>query len=148
MRKFLIILIAVILAVFAGIFYLNQSASSAKIKAAIVNNLQTATGKKVLLGSVRFDIFKGLVLKDLIIRDELNAIINVKEVRCRFLISGITETRDVCERRKLYRGALTLLRGGAGLGQGPVATHHRGIMHARLARQQRASLIFGGDNTL
>ena len=111
MRKFLIILIAVILAVFAGIFYLNQAASSAKIKAAIVNNLQTATGKKVLLGSVRFDIFKGLVLKDLIIRDDINAIVNVRKARCSFLIMPFFNKEIVISRLILESPDIFIERG-------------------------------------
>ena len=98
MRKSLIILIAVILAVFAGIFYLDQAIPPAKIRSAIVNSLQAATGKKVLLGSVRFGIFRGLVLKDLIIRDDINAIVNVKEARCSFLIMPLLNRQIVVSR--------------------------------------------------
>ncbi|MFA6321101.1 MAG: DUF3971 domain-containing protein [Candidatus Omnitrophota bacterium] len=86
MKKFLIILVLIIAAVYAGMVYLNQTILPTKIKSAIVKNLEDVTQKKTLLGSVQFDIFKGLILKDLIIRDDLNAIINVKEVRCRFLL--------------------------------------------------------------
>ena len=86
MKKILILIIVIILAVSAGIFYLNKTILPTKIKAEIVNGLESITQKKVILGSVQLNIVKGLVLKDLIIRDDLNAIINVKEAHCRFLI--------------------------------------------------------------
>ncbi len=98
MKRILITLILIILAVAAGIFYLNKAILPTKIKAEIVNGLENVTGKKVLLGSVRFSIFKGLVLKDLIIRDDLNAIINVKEAHCRFLVLPLLNKRIVISR--------------------------------------------------
>ena len=81
MKIFLIILLIIVLAAYTGIFYLNQTIIPTKIRSAIVTGLEDVTQKKVLLGSVRFNIFKGLILKDLIIRDDLNAIINVNLIR-------------------------------------------------------------------
>ena len=98
MRKFLTALIIIIPVIWAGIFYLNTKVLPTKIKGAIVSGLETATGKKVLLGSVRFHIFKGLVLKDLIIRDDLNAIVNVKEARCTFLILPLVNKKVIISR--------------------------------------------------
>ena len=86
MKKLLIIFIIIILAASAGIIYLNQTILPTKMKAAIVAGLEDLTQKKVLLGSVQLSIFKGLVFKDLIISGELNAIINVKEAHCSFLL--------------------------------------------------------------
>ncbi|MDO8525695.1 MAG: hypothetical protein Q7S07_04325 [Candidatus Omnitrophota bacterium] len=89
MKRILIILAIIILAAAAGIFYLNKTVLPTKIRAAIITGLEDVTRKKVLLGSVRFNIFKGIVLKDLIIRDELNAIINVREARCGFMFTPL-----------------------------------------------------------
>jgi len=85
-KKILIILTIIILAVSSGIIYLNKTILPTKIKTEIVSGLESITQKKVILGSVQFNLFKGLVLQDLIIRDDLNAIINVKEAHCSFLI--------------------------------------------------------------
>ena len=95
MKKILIILIIIILAVIAGIFYLNKTILPTKIKSEIVGGLETLTQKKVILGSVQFSILKGLVLKDLIIRDDLSAIINVKEAHCGFLVLPLLNKKIV-----------------------------------------------------
>jgi uncharacterized protein involved in outer membrane biogenesis len=97
-KLFLIILLIIVLAAYAGIFYLNQTIIPTKIRSAIVTGLEDVTQKKVLLGSVRFNIFKGLILKDLIIRDDLNAVINVKEAHCRFLLIPLFDKRIVISR--------------------------------------------------
>lgn len=98
MKKFLIILFVVILIFLGGIAYLNQAVFPTKMKAAIVAGIEDATGKKVLLGSVRFDLLKGLVLKDLIISDDQNAIVNVKEARASFLIIPLFSRQIIVSR--------------------------------------------------
>ncbi|MDD5427635.1 MAG: DUF3971 domain-containing protein [Candidatus Omnitrophica bacterium] len=98
MKKLLTILILIVLAACAGIIYLNQAVLPTKIKTAIIKNLEDVTQKKVHLGSVRFDIFKGLVLNDLIINDRPNAVLNVKEIRCSFPIIPLLSKRVIVSR--------------------------------------------------
>jgi len=107
MKRIAIIFLVMALAVAAGIFYLNEKVLPTKIRAAIVKGLEETTGKKVSLGDVRLDLFKGLVLKDLIIRDDPNAVINVREARC--ALSGLVlESPDIfIERRQ--DGSLNIL---------------------------------------
>ncbi|MDD5136450.1 MAG: hypothetical protein PHN63_03785, partial [Candidatus Omnitrophica bacterium] len=98
MKKILIISFVIILAVSAGVYYVNRSVLPARIKTAIVAGLEDATGKKVLIGSVRFNILKGLILEDLIIRDDLNAIVNVKKAYCRFFIIPLIRKQIIISR--------------------------------------------------
>ena len=98
MKKIVLLLIIIALIVSAGIFYLNKEILPTKAKAAIVAALEDVTHKKVLLGSVHFNIFKGLVLNDLIISDDLNAIINVQEARCRFLFIPLLNKKIIISR--------------------------------------------------
>lgn len=86
MKKIIIILVILILAISAGAFYLNRVFLPKKIKALIVEGLEESTGKKVILGSVTFNIFKGLVLRNLIIYDGNVAILNSKEASAALLI--------------------------------------------------------------
>jgi hypothetical protein len=87
MKKLTIIMSAILLlALPAASIYINRVVLSPKVKVLIVNALEEATGKKVILGSVRFNMLRGIVLKDLIVYDGNRAIINVKTSSCAFLI--------------------------------------------------------------
>ena len=55
MKKVLIILIIIILAVSAGITYLNKTILPTKIKAEITSGLEAITQKKVILGYLAGD---------------------------------------------------------------------------------------------
>lgn len=85
-NKIFIALIALALIIFIGIFYLNEVILPQKIQALLVKGIEDATGKKVVLGSLKFNIFKGLVLRDLIVYDDKIAILNAKETSCVFFI--------------------------------------------------------------
>jgi len=100
-KKIVIIAAAVILAISAWIFYLNEKVLPVKIKSRIINDLEGITGKKVLIGSVKFNIFKGLVLSDLIIRDEETAVINVKEASCPVFILPLLKKQVIMPRLTL-----------------------------------------------
>lgn len=70
----------------AGIVYLNKVFLPTKIKSLIIQGLSEATGKTVSLDSVRFNIFKGLVIRDLNISDGDNPLVSFKEGSCTFLV--------------------------------------------------------------
>ncbi|MGD0337050.1 MAG: AsmA family protein [Candidatus Omnitrophota bacterium] len=96
MKRTLIIIFAVILIVLsAGIFYLNNVFLPLKIKSAIVNTLQEATGKKVTLERLRFSILKGLVLNDLVIQDQGKRIIVLKEASCGFFFPAVFQKKII-----------------------------------------------------
>lgn len=69
-----------------GILYLNKIYLPKKIKYVIINGIKEATQKEAVLGSVQFSIFKGLVLRDIVIYDGKKAVISIKEGSCTFLI--------------------------------------------------------------
>ena len=86
-KKTLIVLIVIlILAASFGIFYLNEVVLPTDVKAAIVGELRDATRKDVSLASIKFDIFKGLVLKDLAVYDGPSPVVSAKEISFGFLI--------------------------------------------------------------
>jgi len=90
MKKIIIkMLIALMLAFAAFIYYLNSFLLPTKIKALLVSEMEYATGKKVALRTVEFDILRGIVLKDLSIYDDSGVIINIKEISSLILILPI-----------------------------------------------------------
>lgn len=68
-KKIIIILAILILIISLGIIYLNNVILPTKIKSLIVKGLEDATNKEVTLQSLQFSIFKGLVLRNLVIYD-------------------------------------------------------------------------------
>ena len=102
MLKKIIISALIILSfgIFAGIFYLNEVFLPTKIKSSIVKRIEGATGKRVLLDSLRFNIFKGLVLEHLIIYDDKSVILNIKKVSYRFSAIRVESPVISLERQK------------------------------------------------
>ncbi len=82
MKKFIIIALILFLILTAGIIYLNKVIFPVKIKALIVSILKKQTGKDVTLKSAEFSVFKGLVLSDLVISDNQNVILSVRQANC------------------------------------------------------------------
>ncbi|MDD5561043.1 MAG: AsmA family protein [Candidatus Omnitrophica bacterium] len=82
MKKFIIIALILLLLVFAGAVYLNAFFLPGKIKSIIVSTLAQKTGKNVTLRSVEFNIFKGLVLRDLSISDNQQVIVSARQANC------------------------------------------------------------------
>jgi hypothetical protein len=96
MKKIIIIILACfVLISTAGIIYLNNVFLPKTAKSLILKTIEDTTKKKATLGSVRINIFKGLVLKDLIIYDNMGQIINVKEASCVFWFWGFIQKKIV-----------------------------------------------------
>ena len=85
-KKFFITLIVLVLIFALCITYFNRVILPTKIKSLIIQNLQEATHKKVKLQSLQFNIFKGLVFKNLILYDDRETILDVREGSCNFLV--------------------------------------------------------------
>jgi hypothetical protein len=77
--------VLVILAI-AGAAYLNEVILPQKIKSALIEGFELATGKKMELSDARLDIFRGLVIKDIAILDNDLWVVTAKEARARFLV--------------------------------------------------------------
>lgn len=89
MKKFFLIFLALIFLIGAGIIYLNNVILPIKIKSLIIKSLQEQSKKRASLESLQFNIFKGLVLRNLIIYDDEKPIISIKESSAAFLILPI-----------------------------------------------------------
>ncbi len=84
-KKILIVLIVLALLI-PGVIYLDRVILQTRVKAFLIREMEAATGKKVAVASVNFNIFKGLVLRDLLIYENNIAIISAKEVSATVLI--------------------------------------------------------------
>lgn len=70
MKKIFIILLILFLLLAGGLVYLNKVFLPARIKALIVEGLKERTHKEVSLEGLSFSIFKGLMLRNLVIADK------------------------------------------------------------------------------
>ncbi|MCX5696421.1 MAG: DUF748 domain-containing protein [Candidatus Omnitrophica bacterium] len=86
MKKFIAFILILLILLGAGIVYLNKVYLPAKIKSLVIQGIQTQTHKRVSLGSVQFNLFKGLVLKNLSLYDNDKTILSLREGSCTFLI--------------------------------------------------------------
>ena len=82
MKKFIIITLILLSIIFCGVIYLNQVFLPTKIKSLVVTAIEKQSGKKVTLRSLEFNIFKGLVLRDLVVSDSNQIILSVRQANC------------------------------------------------------------------
>ncbi|MDD2688891.1 MAG: AsmA family protein [Candidatus Omnitrophica bacterium] len=94
----------------AGIIYLNRVILPVKVKSLIINNLQDLTQKKVSLKELQFNIFKGLVLRDLSIYDENKTFLELKEASCTFFILPVFKKMIIIPTVKIKSPNLFLKR--------------------------------------
>ncbi len=88
-KKLLIAFCIITVLVTAATIYLNNVFLPKKLKNLIVKSIADATGKNVTLESVRFNMLKGLVLRNLSICDDKETLLSLKEGSCSFLILPI-----------------------------------------------------------
>jgi len=62
-------IVSLITIIASSVLYINIAKLPARINTLIVNSLSKETGKRVSVDSIRFSIFKGMVIKDLQIRE-------------------------------------------------------------------------------
>lgn len=82
MKKFIIISLALLLLISAGIIYLNKVLLPVKVKSIVINAIEKQTGKKVILKSLEFSMFRGFVLRDLVILDNQQVILSARQANC------------------------------------------------------------------
>jgi len=111
MKKTIIISLAcfIILST-AGVIYLNNVVLPKTAKSLIVKAIEDATQKKVALGSLRINILKGLVLKDLNVYDGDKKIVSVKEASCIFWVWGLMQKKIVIPKITLKSARVFLER--------------------------------------
>jgi hypothetical protein len=86
MKKFIIIAVTLGLVIFAATVYLNKVLLPIKFKSLIISTLSKQTGKNVSLKSLEFSIFRGLILRDLVISDNQNVILSTRQATCTVFI--------------------------------------------------------------
>ncbi len=94
-KKISIILLFLLILISGGIIYLNKVVLPVKIKALIIEAVEKQTGKRASLESVRFNLFKGLVLSELNLYDGQKKLIGAKEASCSFLILPILKEKKI-----------------------------------------------------
>jgi hypothetical protein len=110
-KIFLVIFILIlVLVVSIGIFYLNNVILPTKIKILVISGLKDITGKEVSLETLRFDIFKGLVLKNLLIYDDVETLFSLKEGSCRFFIIPLFKKQIIIPSIRFKSASMLLVR--------------------------------------
>ncbi|MFA5200226.1 MAG: AsmA family protein [Candidatus Omnitrophota bacterium] len=95
MKKFLIIVLIFLLILTGITIYLNQVILPQKIKSIIIESLEKQTGKDVSLKSLQFNLFKGLILRDLVMTDNQNVILSTRQVNCSIFIWPILKKQII-----------------------------------------------------
>ncbi|KPK98300.1 MAG: hypothetical protein AMJ95_04885 [Omnitrophica WOR_2 bacterium SM23_72] len=109
-RRFFLLALVLVLILSAVIVYLNRVILPTQIKSLLVHSLQEKTGKDVSLSSLQFNIFKGLVLRDLLVYDEKTQFIHLKEGSCTFLILPLLKKKLVIRNLNLRSPEVLLER--------------------------------------
>jgi hypothetical protein len=109
-NKIFLIVFILALVVSMGIFYLNNVILPTKIKTLVISGLKDITGKEVSLETLRFNIFKGLVLRNLVIYDDIETLLSLKEGSCRFLIIPILKKQIIIPSIRLKSASMLLVR--------------------------------------
>lgn len=89
----LLSLVILVFLLTAGIIYLNNVFLPRTIKALIIQGIEDRTNSKVTLGSLKANIFKGLVLSDLNIYKGEASLVKVKEASCLFFPWSLLEKK-------------------------------------------------------
>ncbi len=110
MKKIIVISLIIVLLIGAGIIYLNNIFIPKTIKVLIIKGIEEETNSKVSLGSLKVNIFKGLVLKDLNIYKGESALLKIKEVSCLFLPWSLAEKKIAIPILKLDSAQIFLER--------------------------------------
>lgn len=94
-KKIFIFILSLALILSITLSYLNKFVLPVKLKSLIIQALSSQTRKKVTLESVRFNLFKGIVLRNLNIYDGQKALVGLKEASCTFLILPIFKEKKI-----------------------------------------------------
>ena len=94
-KRILIILTCLVIFSAIGIIYLNNVVLPSTARSFIIKAIEESTQKKASLSSVKINIFKGIVLRGLIIYDQKEEIVNIKEASCIFWLWGLIHKKIV-----------------------------------------------------
>ncbi|MFA4854599.1 MAG: DUF748 domain-containing protein [Candidatus Omnitrophota bacterium] len=82
MKKFILIAVILLVIISSVVIYLNRVILPVKVKSLVVTAIEKQTGKSVILRSLEFNIFRGFVLRDLVISDNQQVILSARQVSC------------------------------------------------------------------
>ncbi|MDD4953454.1 MAG: AsmA family protein [Candidatus Omnitrophica bacterium] len=90
-KKNKVLIIVFLFILLSGIVtvYLNKIVLPTKIKSLVIDNIAQVTRNKVTLDSLQFNLFKGIIFKNLDIYDGEVPVIKIEEARCSFFIIPI-----------------------------------------------------------
>lgn len=108
-KKIFVFLLLLIFIAFCAVIYLNRILP-VKIRVLVIQGIKEATQKKAAIGSIEFGIFRGLVLRDLIIYDGDKKILTVKECSVSFLIPPIFKKNLILSSVKIKEPEIFLVR--------------------------------------
>jgi uncharacterized protein involved in outer membrane biogenesis len=109
-KKILIIGIIFFFFLCAGIAYLNAVFLPRVIKNRLASEIKKATNREVTIGTVSFNIFKGLVVKDMVLFEFARPCLTIKEVSCNFLIPSLFKKSIIIPALKIDSPAVTVER--------------------------------------
>ncbi len=78
-----------------AIGYMNAITLPSKIRMSVIDEIENATGKKILIQSISFDVLKGFVLERPVLYDKAGVIIRAEEVSCGILVLPILNNRII-----------------------------------------------------
>jgi hypothetical protein len=110
MKKFIIIAVILILIFSAATLYINKVLIPKKFKSMVVEAIAEQTGKQVSLKSLEFSVFRGLILKDLVVMDGQEVILSTRQATCRIFIWPIFKKQIIIPSIKLLAPHVFLKR--------------------------------------
>ncbi|MBN2453622.1 MAG: DUF748 domain-containing protein [Candidatus Omnitrophica bacterium] len=143
-KKLIHVLIALLLIVAGAISYLGSVTLPIKIHTIVTEEIERATGKRVFIDSVHFNILKGLILDRVIIYDSHSILIWAKSISCgvpfsaisgqKFAIPSVTVESPAVylERRADNSFNLGELLPGSGAHAAALALHRMAVRNARV----------------
>lgn len=94
-KKIFIILVILAVAVAFGVAYLNRVVFPVKVKSLIIGALEKETGKKVSIDSLQLNVFKGLVVRNLVISDNTRKLLSIRQASCSWVIPAIFKRKFI-----------------------------------------------------
>jgi len=102
LKKIILSVLALLsLLAIAAAVYFNEVIFPQKIRSALIESLELATGKKVEMSSAKLDLFRGLVIKDLAVLDNDLWVVTAKEANARFLVIPLFKKQIIITALKL-----------------------------------------------
>ncbi len=114
MKKFIIILCIVLMLGGSLAWYADRYLFPTRIKSFIIEALKEQTGKEVMIEALRFNVFRGVVFRNLSVYDGKKVLLYVKEGSCGFLFLPFLKKKIVIPVLNLKAAELVIEREKSG----------------------------------